>query len=114
MAQCIFLLGDVVLADQEFTCQEYVGIMMAEVKLPPFTKGRKQLEKLYIDWSRELSIKRIHVKRVIGQLKQKYAILQSVLSFKQTLLVSRDECDSTIRLIIIQLQIKSLNNNRYD
>jgi len=52
---------------------------LAEVKTPPFTKGKKQLEKQEIDWSRELSTVRIHVERVIGLLKQKYTILQDVL-----------------------------------
>ena len=61
--------GDVVLADRGFTCQDYVGIMMAEVKTPPFTRGKTQLEKIDVDWSRELSMVRIHVERVIGVLK---------------------------------------------
>ena len=52
---------------------------MAEIKIPPFTKGKKQLEKINIDWSRELSMVRIHVERVIGVLKQKYTILQGIL-----------------------------------
>ena len=52
---------------------------MAEVKAPPFTKGKKQLEKVDVDWSRELSIVRIHVERVIGVLKQKHTILQSTI-----------------------------------
>ncbi len=34
---------------------------MAEIKMPPFTKGKKQLEKKDVDWSHELSIVRIHV-----------------------------------------------------
>ena len=54
-------------------------MMMAEVKTPPFTKGKKQLEKQEVDWSRELSIVRIHMERVIGTLKQKYTILQETL-----------------------------------
>ena len=52
---------------------------MAEIKIPPFTKGKKQLEKVDVDWSRELSLVRIHVERVIGILKQKYTVLQSIL-----------------------------------
>ena len=52
---------------------------MAEVKVPPFSRGKKQLEKVDVDWSRELSIVRIHGERVIGVLKQKYTILQGVL-----------------------------------
>ena len=52
---------------------------MAEIKIPSFTRGKAQLEKVEVDWSRELSIIRIHVERVIGVLKQKYTILQSIL-----------------------------------
>ena len=62
-------------------------------------KGKKQLEKVEVDWSRELSIVRIHVERVIGLLKQKYTILQSVLPIT---LVSdyNKECLSTIDKLI--------------
>ena len=67
------------LADHGFTCNDKARMVLAEVKTPPFTKGKKQLEKQEVDWSRELSIVRIHVERVIGLLKQKYTILQSVL-----------------------------------
>ena len=42
---------------------------MAEVKVPPFSRGKKQLEKVDVDWSRELSIVRIHVKRVIEKIQ---------------------------------------------
>ena len=51
----------------------------AEVKIPPFRKSKKQLEKVDVDWSRELSTVRIHVERVIGALVQKYTILQGIL-----------------------------------
>ena len=76
-----FYTGDVIIADRGFTCNEYAKMSMAEVKTPPFTKGKNQLEnsKVDVDWSRELSIVRIHVERVIGLLKQKYTILQSIL-----------------------------------
>ena len=71
--------GDVILVDRGFTCGDYASLALAEVKTPPFTRGKKQLEKVEVDWSRELSIVRIHVERVIGVLKQKFTILQSVL-----------------------------------
>ena len=48
---------------------------MAKVVTPPFTKGKKQLERVEVDWSRELSMVRIHVECVIGVLKEKYTIL---------------------------------------
>ena len=85
------LSGDIVLADRGFTCDEYAQMAMAEVKIPPFTKGKKQLEKVDVDWSRELSIVRIHVERVIGALKQKYTILQGVLPIS----LIQDERDTT-------------------
>ena len=39
------LPGDLVLADRGFTVQESVGMYYAEVKIPPFTRGKKQLSK---------------------------------------------------------------------
>ena len=67
------------MADRGFICNDYAGMAKAEVKIPPFTRGKKQLEKVEVDWSRELSIIRIHIERVIGCLKQKYTILQHVV-----------------------------------
>ena len=75
----IFFIGDVILTDRGFTHQDHVGMYMAEIKMPPFTRGKKQPEKLDMDWNRELSVVRIHVEPVIDILKQKYTILQGVL-----------------------------------
>lgn len=44
------------LADRGFTCNVMARMVLAEVKIPPFTKGKKQLEKQEVDWSRELSV----------------------------------------------------------
>ena len=54
-------------------------MVLAELKTPPFTKGKEQLEKVDVDWSRELSIVRIHIERVNGSIKQKYTILQGII-----------------------------------
>ena len=67
------------MADRGFNCDEHARMAMAEIKTPPFTKGKKQLEKVDVDWSRELSVAQIHVERVIGVLKQNYKILLSNL-----------------------------------
>ena len=40
----------------EFTCDEYAHMAFAEVMIPPFTKGKRQLKKVQLDWSRELSV----------------------------------------------------------
>ena len=49
------------------------------MKLPPFTKEKKQLSKMDVDCARQLSRVRIHVERVIGVLRQKYTFLESTL-----------------------------------
>lgn len=71
---------------------------LAEIKIPPFTKGKKQLEKVQVDWSRELSILRIHVERVIGVLKQKYTLLQSTLPI--SFIANRDQGAAAIEKLI--------------
>ena len=68
-----------ILADRGFTVDEYFHIVLAEVITPPFTKGRKQLSRTELDFSRELSSVCIHVKRIIGLVKNKYTILGNVL-----------------------------------
>lgn len=76
----IFYQGTyIVLADRGFNIQESVSMYCAEVKIPPFTRGKKQLSKFEVDSSRQLSRVRIHVERVIGVIRQKYTILESRL-----------------------------------
>ena len=48
------LPGDVVLTDRGFNIQEAAGMYCAEVKPPPYTKGKKQLSKIEIDVSHRL------------------------------------------------------------
>ena len=43
------LPGDLVLADRGFNIQESVGLICAEVKIPAFTKGKKQLSAFDVD-----------------------------------------------------------------
>ena len=59
--------GDLVLADRGFTIEDSIGLYCAKVCTPPFTKGRKQLTRHKVDWSREISHVRIHIERVVGQ-----------------------------------------------
>ena len=67
------------LADQWFTVQDSVGLYCAEIKVPPFTMGKKQFSRSEVDKPRQISLVRIHAERVIGVLRQKYTILQSTL-----------------------------------
>ena len=70
---------DVIIANRGFTIDDYCRLAMSEVYIPPFTKGKTQLTRKEVDWSRELSIVRIHVERVIGTVKQKFTILEGTL-----------------------------------
>ena len=47
--------GDMILADRGFTVQDSVGLYCAEVKVPPFTRGKKQLSRSAVDTARQLS-----------------------------------------------------------
>ena len=67
--------GDLVPADIGFTIEDSVGLYCAKVCIPPFTKGRKQLTRHEVDWSREISHVRVHVERPI----KKVTVLQSVI-----------------------------------
>ena len=62
--------GDLILADRGFNIHEAAGMFCAEVKISPFTKGKKQLSPGEIDRSHQLSCVRIHVERVIGTYSQ--------------------------------------------
>jgi hypothetical protein len=73
------LPGDIVLADRGFDIQESVGLSCAEVKIPAFTRGKKQLSPFEIEDTRKIAHTRIHVERVIGLVRNKYTILQSII-----------------------------------
>ena len=71
--------GDQLMADRGFTIHESVGSYGAELVIPPFTRGKKQLSQAEVDKARQLSRVRIHVERVIGLLRNKYTFLQSTV-----------------------------------
>ena len=86
------LPGDLILTERGFNINDSAGMYLAKVKLPPFTRGKKQLSKSQVDLSRQLSRVRIHVERVIGVVRQKYSILSSyfimcVLKMKELVLL---------------------------
>ena len=76
------LPGDLVLADRGFTVHKSVGLYCAQLKIPEFTLGKSQLEQKSVGETREIAAVRIHVERVIGLLRNKFAILQGILPIK--------------------------------
>ena len=89
------------MADQGFNIHEAAGMYCAEVKLPPYTRGKKQLSKMEIDVSRQLSRVRIHVERVIGMVRQKYTILQSILPISLIMCDSESDISSVDKIAVI-------------
>ena len=60
------LPGDIVMADRGFDIEESVALYCAKVKIPSFTKGKRQLSSLDVEHSRHIAAVRINVERVIG------------------------------------------------
>ena len=73
------LPGDIVLADMGFDIADSVGFYQATLKIPAFTRGKRQLSAHDIQETRKIANVRIHVERVIGLVRRKYVILQSIL-----------------------------------
>ena len=73
------LPGDIVLVDRGFDIADSVGFYQAILKIPAFTCGKRQLSAHDIQETRKIANVRIHVERVIGLVRRKYVILQSIL-----------------------------------
>ena len=71
--------GDMVIADRGFTVTESVGLRQAKLVIPAFTRGKAQLDPVDVEETRGIANVRIHVERVIGLLRRKYAILEGTL-----------------------------------
>ena len=68
-------LGDVALADRGFNIYHELAIRGAKLEIPVFTWGKQQLSRKEVEKTRQLATVRIHVERVIGQMRKKYKIL---------------------------------------
>ena len=73
------LPGDIVMADRGFNIGENVALYCAQVKIPAFTKGKRQLDSTDVEATRRIASVRIHVERVIGNVRNKYTILKDIL-----------------------------------
>ena len=89
------------MADWGFNVHEATGLYCAEVKLPPFTKGKKQLTTHEVDKARQLSRVRIHVEHVIGLLRLKYKILRSTLPINLIMSTTDDEYSTIDKIVTI-------------
>lgn len=69
--------GDTILADRGFDIHDSVGSLCSSLKIPAFTKGKSQLSGIEVEQTRTIANVRIHVERVIGNIRQKYSILSA-------------------------------------
>ena len=81
-----------------FDIAESVGFYCAKVKIPAFTKGKKQVSGTDVESTRRIASVRIHVERVIGLVRKKYTILQSILPLD--FLITKDGYYTTIDKIV--------------
>ena len=73
------LPGDLVMADRGFTIHESLVCKQAKLAIPPFTRGKDQLDPVDVKKTKGIANVYIHVKRVIGLLRRKYTILSGTL-----------------------------------
>ena len=71
--------NDVIMADRDFNIAETLGTLGAKLEIPSFTKGQDQMTAEDVEDTRVIANVRIHVERVIGNLRKKYSILNGTL-----------------------------------
>ena len=76
------LHGDEVLADRGFLVSEEMAALGVTLRMPSFTRGKKQLSSKDVEVSKNLAHVRIHVERVIGRMKN-FLFLQSSVPVNQ-------------------------------
>ena len=62
------------MADKGFDISDSVGMLLARLHIPAFTRGKTQLSAMDIENTRTIANVRIHVEHVIGVVRQKYSI----------------------------------------
>jgi len=95
------LPGDLVMADQGFLIHESVGLRCSEVVMPSFTRGRMQLKAADVMHSKQVSNVRIHVERVIGQLRQKYTLRGSKVDLQLLTRVGSEPLTQLDKIVFI-------------
>jgi len=108
--------GDEILADRGFTLREefatYCGVLFYT---PSFTKGKRQLSAEEVETSRKLSSIRIHIERVIGLLKNRFAILKRSLPIQTvqsiTNEVENDELASIDKIVQVCCSLVNLGES---
>ena len=93
--------GDLILADRGFTIEENFAIRGVKLTVPPFTKGKSQLSKREVEKGKQISRVRIHVKRAIGVLKNRYTFLKSPLPVRFVMSKDKSGIDTIDKIVTV-------------
>ena len=105
------LPGDIVLADGGFDISDSVGMMLAKLHIPAFTKGKSQLSALEVENTRTIANVRIHIERVIGCVRQKYSILQGTLPIDFVTVRKEESSPQVDRIVRVCCALNNLCNS---
>ena len=105
--------GDQVMADRGFNIEEDLAMCGAKLLIPAFTRGKQQLTAREVETTRRLARLRIHVERVIGQMRKKYQILQRTLPISLIKCPSDCEKDSCFidRILLVSAALTNLSKS---
>ncbi len=92
------LPGDTILADRGFDIKESVALLFSKVVIPAFTKNKKQLDPIAVEQTRSIANVRIHVERVIGNVRKKYSLLSDTQPID--FVISTDGKETTLDKIV--------------
>ena len=85
------------MADRGFSVLETLGTLRKKLEIPSFTKGQDQMRPDDVEDTLVIANVRIHVERVIGNLRKKYSILNGTLPIDYLL----SKGDGTEKLITL-------------
>ena len=105
------LPGDIVLADRGFDIADSVGFYQAKLYIPAFTKGKKQLSAQEVEETRKIANVRIHVERVIGLVRRKYPMLQSILPTELLKVKAGDSLAPIDKIAIVCCSLTNLSDS---
>ena len=105
--------GDDVMADRGFNVADDLAVCGSKLLMPAFTRGKPQLSQKEVEKTRQLARVRIHVERVIGQMRKKYKILSNTLPISLVKCPSdADRTNCTIdRILIVTAALTNLSNS---
>ena len=105
--------GNDIMADRGFTIAEDLAVCGSRLLIPAFTRGKQQLSQREVEKTRQLARVRIHVERVIGQMRKKYKILSNTLPISLLKCPSdADRINCTIdRILIVTAALANMSNS---